>query len=232
MPQPPLPFGPWWEAYRGLTEGATPEQDEFPLMPALLAIGHILQGGQTWDFAETALAELVEQVEQRCADIPAEAMPERTIRLLTVLREAGFEGDRDNYEDPCNSYLDRVLERRRGLPITLSALAIHLARTLEIPLVGISFPGHFVVGLGLDEPAPRIFDPFFGGRRLGNTALAELAARATGQGTDWQQYLRPASSRAIVSRVLRNLVRHLEHADQPEHTHAARRLLQITTTDD
>ena len=73
-----------------------------------------------------------------------------------------FEGDRQHYDDPQNSMLDVVLERRRGLPILLSVVYIEAARRAGIALSGVGLPGHFVVGhFGADPP--RLLDPFDGG---------------------------------------------------------------------
>lgn len=221
----PLPFGPWWEVYRRLVSG----DDDFPVVPAALAMSHILQGGQTWPQAEPQLARL-EQAARRCSGPSPRAAAEAIVRLLT---EEGFRGDDEHYEDPVNSFLDRVLERRRGLPIALSVLAVHLARHAGVPLHGIGFPGHFVVGLELDEPTPLVLDPFVGGRVLDGETLEALLARATGGQSipgGWRRFLRPASSRDIATRMLRNLVIHLHHAGRPEHAGTARRLLQLTAT--
>src|SRR5438093_520977 len=72
----------------------------------------------------------------------------------------GFAGDRSDYYDPQNSYLNHVLERRRGIPITLSIVTIEIARRVGVPLVGVGMPGHFVVRDGRDDDA--FADPFNG----------------------------------------------------------------------
>ncbi|HET7050713.1 MAG TPA: transglutaminase-like domain-containing protein [Solirubrobacteraceae bacterium] len=77
----------------------------------------------------------------------------------------GFEGDREHYDDPQNSMLDVVLERRRGLPILLSVVYIEAARRAGIALAGVGLPGHFVVGhFGADPPL--LLDPFGGGATI------------------------------------------------------------------
>jgi regulator of sirC expression with transglutaminase-like and TPR domain len=74
----------------------------------------------------------------------------------------GFKGDTDEYDRPENSMLDRVLERRRGLPILLSAVYVETARRADVPLAGVGLPGHFVVAhFGAREPL--LLDPFGGG---------------------------------------------------------------------
>jgi regulator of sirC expression with transglutaminase-like and TPR domain len=74
----------------------------------------------------------------------------------------GFAGDTDEYDRPENSMLDRVLERRRGLPILLSAVYIEVARRAGVPVSGVGLPGHYVVG-HFGGPEPLLLDPFGGG---------------------------------------------------------------------
>lgn len=83
--------------------------------------------------------------------------------LATLLADVhGFAGDTAHYDDPRNSMLDRVLERRRGLPILLSAVYAEVARRAGVPIAGVGLPGHYVVGHFGADPA-LLFDPFGGG---------------------------------------------------------------------
>jgi len=228
----PLPFGPWWEVFRRLTEGNDDEDVE--VVPAALALSEILQGGRTWSGAEACLRRLEDAVQQAVTHASDDqAAAARTV--VTLLAREGFAGDEASYEDPRNSFLDRVLERRRGLPITLSVLAVHLGRHAGVPLFGVGFPGHFLVGMRLREPEPIVLDPFHGGRQLEGPELDQLLVRATGRKVApeqerWREYLRPASSREVVVRMLRNLVMHLHSAKQPGHAAVAQRLLQLAAT--
>ncbi len=224
----PLPFGPWWEVYRRLVSGG----DDFAVVPAALSFGHILQGGTPWPEAEARLRRL-EEVAVRHAPSGSEQWNASATAIVELLVAEGFTGDGDDYEDPHNSLLDRVLQRRRGLPIALSVLAIHLARHAGVPLRGIGFPGHFVVGIGLEGNEPLVFDPFRNGQILREDDLRDLLIRATGRRSapgQWRRFVRPASGRDITMRMLRNLVVHLHNAGRATHAAAARRLLQITTT--
>lgn len=229
VPAPPLPFGPWWEAFRRLVER---DDDDVVVVPAALAAGHILQGGVTWPGADKRLAALEAQAAAAALDQrpPDEAAP----ALLELLAAEGFVGDREHYEDPTNSFLDRVLERRRGLPIALSVLAVHLARHAGIDLHGVGLPGHFVVGTNLDHSTPLLLDPFHGGKPLGPATIAEIIGRATGVQTSpgdprWLHYLRPAAGRDIVQRMLRNLVMHFKQAQATSHAEAAQKLLVLVS---
>lgn len=226
----PLPFGPWWEAFRRLTDG---DEDDVPVVPAALALSEILQGGRTWTGAEGCLRRLEGAAMQAATAWPDD--PAAAARAVVgVLAREGFAGDEASYEDPHNSLLDRVLERRRGLPITLSVLAVHLGRHAGLPLHGIGFPRHFLVGMRLRDPVPIVLDPFHGGTLLQARDLDQLLARATGRRPSpeqerWREHLRPASGREVVVRMLRNLMMHLHGARQPKHAAVAERLLQIAS---
>ncbi len=125
-----------------------------------------------------------------------------------VFDELGFSGNDLDYYDPRNSYLNDVLDRRLGNPISLAVVQIELAQRLGVPLQGVSFPGHFLVRLPLDEGVI-VLDPFQKGRSLD---AAELRQRARTH-LDTQdiddnhlaRMLEPASHRAILTRMLRNL---------------------------
>jgi hypothetical protein len=80
-------------------------------------------------------------------------------------REIALTGDRDTFDAPVNSFLPRVLERKRGLPITLSIVYVEVARRANLPLFGVSLPGHFVAGYAFGEKT-MLIDPFDSGRKL------------------------------------------------------------------
>jgi regulator of sirC expression with transglutaminase-like and TPR domain len=184
---------------------------EPPLFEAAFALGQLLQQGDVWPMARARLAEL-----EALAIAACEAMSNdepKVEAVLALLRDEGFHGNTTDYEDVENSFMDRVLEHRHGLPITLGVLAMHLAHTVGCKLEGIPFPGHFLVGVDLQGEKPRVFDPFHDGRSLSLSDLAELYRTATGNAMTsaaplLRQSLQPAPTRAILSRMLRNLQRH------------------------
>jgi regulator of sirC expression with transglutaminase-like and TPR domain len=117
--------------------------------------------------------------------------------------EGGFAGDTERYDDPANSFLDKVLDRRRGLPIALSVVAIEVGRRAEVPIVGIGMPGHFLVRDAIDDRS--YADPFHGDARLDAEACRRLF-HAVVPGGAWEPaYLRPVDALAIVGRMLNNL---------------------------
>jgi regulator of sirC expression with transglutaminase-like and TPR domain len=122
-----------------------------------------------------------------------------------LFRDLGFKGDPEGYEDPENAVLPSVLARRKGLPLTLSILWIDLARRLGLDAVGVGLPGHFIVGLRL-EPGLLLYDPFHGGRAVGEERAAQLVRSATGGRVAFEPgMLSPVTHRAILYRLLRNL---------------------------
>lgn len=122
-----------------------------------------------------------------------------------LFEECGFRGNRDAYYDPRNSFLNEVLDRRLGIPITLALLYIEVGRRVGLPLVGIGFPGHFLVGC--DAPDGRLLiDPFEGGRLLTDMDCVALLARLHGRPVPLaRHYLAPIGARAFLLRMLSNL---------------------------
>jgi regulator of sirC expression with transglutaminase-like and TPR domain len=133
-------------------------------------------------------------------------------RLLALnnylFRELGFSGDTDNYYDPRNSFLNEVLVRKTGIPITLSILYIEIGQRLGLKLRGVSFPGHFLVKIRVTG-GELVLDPFDGGRSLSEEDLRERLARFTGedaaQTLPLEDLLESAGPRQILARLLRNL---------------------------
>jgi regulator of sirC expression with transglutaminase-like and TPR domain len=122
--------------------------------------------------------------------------------------EYGFRGNQGDYYDPRNSCLNDVLERRMGIPITLSVVFIEVATRLGLTVEGVGFPGHFLVRVTGDE-GPLLLDPFFGGRSIAATEL--LARYRALRGVDVPALppdaLATTGTIGILTRMLRNLLR-------------------------
>jgi hypothetical protein len=118
----------------------------------------------------------------------------------------GFRGNIERYDDPANSLLDAVLERRLGIPITLAVVMLEVARRAGVAAHGVGMPGHFLVG---DPDRPGHFcDVFSGGALLGADECAAIFSRAVGPGHAFEpEMLAPTGSRAIIARMLANLER-------------------------
>ena len=122
-----------------------------------------------------------------------------------LFEELGFRGNGDDYYDPRNSYLNDVMDRRLGIPITLSILYIEVGRRVGLPLCGVNFPSHFVVLCDIPE-GPLFVDPYGAGQILSEHELEQLLPLQQGHriGLD-QTFLEPAPAREILARMLRNL---------------------------
>ena len=133
---------------------------EIPLAEACLAIA---AEGRPEVRPQDALLEL-----DRLGELAHETVPDREtcvdrIELLNrfLFQQEGFTGNRAEYDDPRNSFLDLVLERRTGLPITLSVVYIEVGRKLDLDTSGIGFPGHFLTKVMSDQ-GEVVVDPFYG----------------------------------------------------------------------
>lgn len=115
----------------------------------------------------------------------------------------GFAGDRQGYDDPRNSYLPEVLERRLGLPIALTALWMLVGRRLDLTCEALALPGHVLGRWVAADGSSGYLDLFAGGRGLTRQEL-ELRARLAGEHTA-EPYLAAASDRALLKRMARNL---------------------------
>ncbi len=124
-----------------------------------------------------------------------------------LFKEQGFRGDMDNYYDPRNNLLNDVIDRRCGIPISLSIIYLETGKRLGLELEGVSFPGHFLVRFNVSSGTV-ILDPFFGGISLSEDELEFRLSRFCEDDYDdalLEDYLTPASNKAILERVLRNL---------------------------
>ena len=131
------------------------------------------------------------------------AVAARSGGVVPTLRDAGFGGAAGDYDDPANSFLSEVLERRTGIPITLATLALAVADRAGSAMVGIGMPGHFLVA-DLRTLEPVYIDPFGGWVVLDAADCARLVERTTGLPFRLE-YLQPVSERAILMRTLLNL---------------------------
>jgi len=151
-----------------------------------------------------ALATLARRAEPL---VPAgEETFERVERLSQFLfEEQGFAGNIEEFDDPRNSFLNDVIDRRLGIPISLSVIYIDVGRRLGLDLHGISFPGHFLVK-AVDELGKLIIDPFNKGRILSIDDMRARLRQVYGQEVELQpELLKTAPTRQILSRMLRNL---------------------------
>lgn len=170
------------------------DSDSLDLDEASLVMSAVLQPGLD-EIEWLAALDLI------AGDCPT-ATPEGVSRYL--FDEMGFAGNKDAYYDWRNSCLDRVIETRTGIPISLSILMIEVGRRVGVKLVGVGMPAHFLVRSADDVTT--FFDPFGGGRQLDrDDARALFEAITRGQAPWSDSHLDPTPNRAIVIRMLNNL---------------------------
>ena len=139
-----------------------------------------------------------------------------------VFDELGFSGDQESYYDPQNSYLNRVVDRRRGNPINLSLLYLLLARRLELPVAGIGLPGHFICRY--QSTSEEIYiDPFHHGKFL--TKADCIQYLVSGSHGLQDEFLSPVSTRRILMRICSNLHQIYSQMELTEETTRLQRYL-------
>ena len=150
---------------------------------------------------------------------------EKVVELNQFLfEELGYTGNAEHYYDPRNSYLNEVIDRRTGIPITLAVLYIELGRKIGLPLEGVSFPGHFLVRVRM-RGGMLVLDPFAGGEpqsedelrvRLERVIPRDVTGGVPVRDLPLEQFLEPATHRQILARLLRNLKGIYRQAEMPE----------------
>ena len=204
-------------------ELVTREDDRIELARACLQIAQDAYPGLDVDGYVGELERFAQRLRARFAqDAAAE---DRIIALNEFLfDDLGFGGNLDDYYDPRNSYLNEVIDRRIGIPITLSVLYMEIGRRIGLPFEGVSFPGHFLVRLPL-RGGTLVLDPFSGGIPQPEAELRERLKRVIPREAldgvpvaelPLDQFLEPASNRQILARLLRNLKGVYREKDQPE----------------
>lgn len=170
---------------------------------------------------------LAERVRDRLAD---ETAPLLVLQELSrvLFEEEGFRGNSEAYYDPRNSFLNDVLDRRLGIPLTLSLLMLEVGWRLGLPLEGVNFPGHFLVRFR-GESASLLVDPFQEGEIRFEDQAQSLLDRVYGGAVRLQpDYLRPASRKDMLVRVLANLKNvYLNARDDARAVSAIERILLV-----
>jgi regulator of sirC expression with transglutaminase-like and TPR domain len=166
-----------------------------------------------------------ERVKDRLADESAAPVLLSEISKMLFVEE-GFKGNAEAYYDPRNSYLNDVLDRRLGIPITLSIIYLEIGWRLGLPLEGVNFPGHFLIRYQ-GEALKLLVDPFQDGMIRFEDEAQDLLDRVYGGTVKLQtDYLRGADKRDVLVRLLSNLKTiHLNARDDERALAAAERIL-------
>lgn len=124
----------------------------------------------------------------------------------TLFEELGFRGNREHYGDPRNSYLNAVIDRRTGIPITLTIVYMEVARRIGLFVQGVGLPMHFVAK-HQSASGDMFIDPFNGGRLIGEIGCAEILAELSGGRMALRpEYLEAVTTKQILTRILNNLL--------------------------
>jgi regulator of sirC expression with transglutaminase-like and TPR domain len=152
-------------------------------------------------------AELARYVDELGRRIAGEIDPYLLVGALNeyLFKEQGYTGNADRYYDPRNSFLDQVIERRTGIPISLTLIYVEVGRGLGLPVHGLGLPGHFLATyLSADEQL--VIDCFDGGNVIVPGKLATFMRERVGDDIPWSpDFLEPVSNRAFLARLLSNL---------------------------
>jgi regulator of sirC expression with transglutaminase-like and TPR domain len=182
---------------------AAQPDDELDLLDGALLIAADARPGLDRDAVLGDLEALAEPLRKRgLAELPVSAQARVLADHLFV--GVGFHGNDADYYDPKNSFLDEVIARRTGIPISLSVLYVEVARRAGVSASPVGFPGHFLVRI--DDPERRlVVDPFHGGGALDEVALADLLRRSGSKLRYSSDLIAPTPVRQVVARMLMNL---------------------------
>ena len=181
--------------------------DQFSLAEASLLVAQDVYPDVDVGGYIARLDEIAAAIRKRFA---SDAFAEQKVLALNyyLFNEMRFVGNIDDYYDPRNSYLNEVLERRTGIPLTLSIVYLEVGRRLGLNFKGVSFPGHFLVKLAVKR-GQLVLDPFIGGEAQSEADLRERLAQvlpaSEAENVAIERYLEPATPRQVIARMLRNL---------------------------
>jgi regulator of sirC expression with transglutaminase-like and TPR domain len=177
--------------------------DRVDLARAALAIAR-------WEYPGLAVDAYLERLDALARGVDGARRSTDPVGRLHRLREylfveQGFAGNREDYYDPCNSFLNDVLDRRRGIPITLSLVLMEVGKRLGLAVEGIGLPGHFIAGARLGD-SQILLDPFNAGALLTPEACEKLVGRALGRKVALKpENFAAVTRRQFLARMLANL---------------------------
>ena len=155
-----------------------------------------------------------------------EAEPPEIVAAFThfLFQQKGFKGNKDDYQNPDNSFLNKVLDNQTGLPITLSAICVLLAKRLHLPIVGVGMPGHYIVKYSLPIE-PIYFDPFHQGRLLTKKECIQIVEQF---GHSFEEhFLSQATQRETLIRMLNNLIQVYKKSNETKKAETLTKYIKI-----
>lgn len=193
-----------------LEQVSSQSDDQIDLGLTALALSAIAQPGISVERYTHHLKQLSLEVQARYGDLLEEGEPDSAATQLLALKhviatENGYTGDHETYDDLQNANLIRVIDRTKGMPITLSILYIHIAQTVGWNVVGMDVPGHFVCRIEKDGERI-VFDPFNDCKILSAADLRFMIKTSVGEDAELSSdYYEPASKRSILMRLQNNI---------------------------
>lgn len=192
-------------ALRRFSEAVQRPEDELALDHAALLLGEWDTGPVDVAAYRTRIDELAAAADAARAELADRSFAGARAITRVLFADHGFRGNADDYYDPRNSFLATVLDRRIGIPISLSVLYMEVARRIGTTVTGIGFPGHFLVR-AFDGDRAVVIDPFSGGAVLARDDLRDLLVRVQGPDARLEpSLLAPISKAQILTRMLANL---------------------------
>jgi regulator of sirC expression with transglutaminase-like and TPR domain len=217
---PKSPLAPIAQGYLDELELSDPAEDfralirarSYELETGALFLARVVEP----DLKHARINDVLDRWAERCADLitePSSAREKCRIINRVLFHEEQLRGNQESYMDPDNSFLHRVLERRTGIPISLSTLYLLVAQRVGLDLEPVALPGHFVVGCYLDD-TPFFIDAFEGGMLR---SAEDIVARLRRERVEVSlEDLVPATTAEVLCRMCRNLVVHFAHAGDRE----------------
>lgn len=192
------------DLYRDFRQAVDRLQDEIDLGRAALTIAKGDYPGLNVDIYLSRIDQLGALVARRLGG-ESGAYPAIAALNAVLFGEQGFRGNRDDYFNPKNSFLNEVIERKTGIPITLSVLYMEVARRVGLPLQGVGFPGHFLVK-HQHHNEEIVIDPFNGGDIRSPAILEKMLHDLYGGKVAFHpDFLEPVTKKQILRRMLTNL---------------------------
>jgi regulator of sirC expression with transglutaminase-like and TPR domain len=193
-----------FKAQQAFKHLASLDESVFPLDRAALTLALEEYPGLSIEQYLHRIDALAAQVEVLVGQDRAPINVLESLKQVLFIQE-GLKGNKEEYYDPRNSYLNEVLDRKLGIPISLSIIFMEVARRIAFPVEGVGLPGHFLVKYA-DADREILIDPFENGKSVSQAECQELLDQIYGGSVSMQQsFLQPMDKKAIISRMLFNL---------------------------
>jgi regulator of sirC expression with transglutaminase-like and TPR domain len=186
----------------GLADLVQRPDDGIDLPTAALVVARVGYPSLDIGHYRSKMREVVAEALEKVGEMPVE---DPASLAHVVFGDLGFRANREEYYDPRNSYLNDVLDRRMGIPISLSVVYIEIAEACGRPTEGVAFPGHFLVR---DLESGQVLDPYNGGTEVDKRACLRLLSAAGLKPQQWKdEYLAGVGKRDMLLRMIANLQR-------------------------